>query len=234
MLDAIILAGGQGTRLREVIKDVPKPMAKINNVPFLDILISKLETCPKINKIILAIGYKSEKITDYYTNSSCKKDIHFSIEQSPLGTGGALKKAFPLTNTENILVLNGDSFLDINLDDFTDFHRTKKSKLSIAIKEKNDASRYGKIILSKSNKIIYFQEKANTPSAGFINAGIYIFNREIFTSFPNKETFSLENDFFSALAQNFSFGFPCNKTFIDIGTKNSYHNAQKILSEFTS
>jgi D-glycero-alpha-D-manno-heptose 1-phosphate guanylyltransferase len=226
-MDAIILAGGKGTRLQDIVKDVPKPLALINDVPFLDILINRLENEKIIDKIILSIGYKKEKIIDRYKD---KKNIVFSSEDYPLGTGGAIKKAINLTNEKKVLVLNGDTFVNFSIDEMLNFHLEKKSDATILYKEEKKFDRYGSLIIdSFTKKINSFNEKIK-KDIGNISLGVYIFNISIFENLDNNVFFSLENDFFpKILNKKYIFGFETTSSFIDIGTKDSYIKAQKFL-----
>jgi D-glycero-alpha-D-manno-heptose 1-phosphate guanylyltransferase len=226
-MDAIILAGGKGTRLQEIIKDVPKPLALINDVPFLDILINRLEKDSIIDKIILSICYKKEKIIDRYKN---KKNIIFSSEDFPLGTGGAIKKAINLTNKKNVLVLNGDTFVNFSIDEMFNFHQDKNSDATILYKEEKKFDRYGSLTIdSFTKKINLFSEKIK-KDIGYISLGVYIFNINIFENLGIDSFFSLENDFFpKILNEKNIIGFETTSSFIDIGTKDSYIKAQKFL-----
>lgn len=244
-MDAIILAGGKGTRLQNTIgRDIPKPLALINDTPFLDILIEKLQSFKVIDKIILSVGYKKEKIIDRYKN---KKNIILSEEDFPLGTGGAIKKAISLSSFDEVLVLNGDSFVTFNPNEMLNNHKLCKADITIGYKFEEDISRYGHITIDKkSQKILKFNEKQNpedlTKKNGYINCGIYILNKNIFDNFEiiddpkikneteNTKNFSIETDFFPKIIFSKKiFGYEISAPFIDIGTASSYQKAQKML-----
>lgn len=233
-MDAIILAGGKGTRLQKVVKDVPKPLALINDIPFLDILIKKLKQNKNIGNVILSIGYKKEQIISRFKN---EKNIIFSEEKIPLQTGGAIKQALTFVKSKNAIILNGDTYLDINFDDFMNFHEKKDSDITIAYKETLNANRYGSILINnKTKKILSFEEKKDIDKKGFINAGIYLFKKDIFDRVNfEKNIFSIENDFFSKFINKINmFGFDMKDSlFIDIGTKDSYLLSQKVLKDLT-
>ncbi|NGX49787.1 MAG: D-glycero-alpha-D-manno-heptose 1-phosphate guanylyltransferase [Candidatus Anoxychlamydiales bacterium] len=236
-MDTIILVGGKGTRLRETIgDDIPKPLAKINGTPFLDLIISQLEKFDIIKNIILAVGYKKEKIIDRYKD---KNNILFSEDFFPLGTGGAIKKALSLCKSNEVLVLNGDTYLEFNLADLLQNHIEKKAEITIGYRFEKDTSRYGSLTLDeKTKKILKFNEKQNSEKlkeiSGFINSGVYVINKNVFDDFENiedSEKFSIELDFFSkAVFTKKIFGFDIKTSFIDIGTASSYHRAQNILN----
>ncbi|NGX34389.1 MAG: D-glycero-alpha-D-manno-heptose 1-phosphate guanylyltransferase [Candidatus Anoxychlamydiales bacterium] len=236
-MDTIILAGGKGTRLRETIgNEIPKPLAKINGTPFLDLLINQLEKFEIIKNIILAVSYKKEKIIDRYKD---KKNILFSEEENPLGTGGGIKKALTLSSSNEVLVLNGDTYLEFNPNDLLKSHLLKKANITIGYRVEKDVSRYGSITIDKkTKKILKFNEKQSLEkfekNSGFINSGVYLLNKNVFNDFENitgLESFSIELDFFpKAILSKKIFGFEIFSSFIDIGTASSYHSAQNILN----
>jgi len=221
--EAIILAGGLGTRLRKVVKDVPKPMADINGKPFLWYLLNYLNN-QGIEKVILSVGYKYEIIKSYFGDKFKNLKIIYSIEKELLGTGGAIKKALSLVEGDEAFVLNGDTFFDIDLNNFYNLHKNKKSILSIALKYMCNFSRYGRVLINENNKIIAFEEK-KFYKEGYINGGIYILKKDIFkgTELESKNKFSLEKDLLENYykVSNF-YGFPFNAFFIDIGIPEDY------------
>jgi D-glycero-alpha-D-manno-heptose 1-phosphate guanylyltransferase len=229
-MDAIILAGGKGTRLQKVISDVPKPLAPINGKPFLDILIEKLKKNKLIENIILSIGYKKDQIIERYKNL---KNIFFSEENFPLLTGGAIKHSLSKTKTDEVLILNGDTYVDYNLEDFLNYHKKSKADITILYKKKNDVSRFGSLLMDPhTQKIISFNEKLNMNN-GCINAGVYIINKSIFEKLKVPDIFSFEIDFMpKALIYLNIYGFETNLKFIDIGTEDSYYLSKKYLKKY--
>lgn len=226
-MDAIILAGGQGTRLQNILPDIPKPLAPINEIPFLDFLISFLQCQKEIEKIIISVGYKKEKIIKRYQNLN---NIIFSEENFPLGTGGAIKKAFSLTNSQNFLVLNGDSFTEYSLSDFLKFHLEKNADISIIANYQKDLSRYGSLSIHQNKLVLSFEEKKEKKD-GYINSGVYLMKKNIFNNFNFQESFSIEKDFFPiAIKSKNIFAYEISSKFIDIGTEDSYKEAQNIFS----
>lgn len=227
-MDAIILAGGKGTRLSKILPNIPKPLAPINGIPFLDYLIKFLQN-QNVEKIILSVGYEKDQIINRYKNHQA---IHFSNEFSPLGTGGAIKKAIKLATTDNVLALNGDSYIEYSLKDFLNFHKNNNADLTILLNYKKDISRYGSITIDpKTKRILSFNEKIQKDS-GFINSGVYLMKKSIFDSFNSEETFSIEQDFFPNIIKTKNvFGYEINSPFIDIGTENSYFEAQSFFKD---
>jgi len=222
--EAIILAGGKGTRLRSVVSDMPKPLAPINNIPFLTYIIHFLKK-EGIKHIVLSVGYKWEMIKEIYGNSYEGINISYAVEETALGTGGGIALALKETKQDDILILNGDSFIDFNLNDFYLFHKKENSRLSFVLKEMKDFERYGSVEVN-DNKIIEFKEK-KFITQGFINAGAYIAKRDIFNGLNLPERFSFEQDFLEKkVSEGYFYGYKTNGYFIDIGIPEDYNKAQ--------
>ena len=226
-MEAIILAGGMGTRLRKVIEDMPKPMAPVRGKPFLYYLLRWLNQYP-VDRLILSVGYKSETIFDYFGDSFGTLPIEYTTEKKPLGTGGAIKYALRKTYGENILVLNGDTWFPINLNEFFSFHSGNNNMFSVALKPMQNFSRYGSVQCHE-DIIVRFNEK-KFCSEGLINGGIYLINRDFIESRELPEVFSLENEILekeagSGILKCSIFDAP----FLDIGVPEDYRKAGTIL-----
>jgi D-glycero-alpha-D-manno-heptose 1-phosphate guanylyltransferase len=225
MIDAMILAGGLGTRLREAVPHVPKPLAPINGVAFLDLLLDQIERSGVVKKVVLAVGYKAEMIVDHIKASHRRIPIVFSREDQPLGTGGAVRQAIEMTDSDPVFVFNGDSYLECPL---MEMARNFHEPMTLAYTYVEDASRFGQIIIDAQGRIQSFQEKQINRSPGWINGGIYLFDKKVFErKWP--EAFSLEKEMFPALLKDGIFGFHTEGLFIDIGTPESFASAQLIL-----
>lgn len=225
--DVLILCGGQGSRLKKIVYDRPKPMAEINGNPFLDILINQVASYG-FNRFILCTGYKAEFIEDYYHTSEKQIEIVFSKEKTPLGTGGAIKNAESVIKTSPFLVLNGDSFCPVDLKLFVDFHKNKHAHLSVVVTRADNNVEFGSLLLDESKRIIRFEEKA-TNELSYINAGIYLFEKEVLSNIPENTKFSLENELFARLIGSDFFGFETEEKLIDIGTPVRYEEAKKYI-----
>ncbi len=227
---AIILAGGFGTRLQELISDLPKPMAPVNNRPFLTYLLDFLESYG-ITDVVICTGYLAQKISAYYGNSYKNISLRYSHEDSPLGTGGAIKQALGLCSDETVFVLNGDSFFDIDLQKFYKLHLPTDAVVSIALRRVDDSSRYGSIETDKENRITRFTEKTAGAHPGSISAGIYLINTRPFLQHaPAQPAFSIEKDFFEKQLKKLTFkGYLFEGYFIDIGIPSDYKRAQHEL-----
>ena len=224
--EAIILAGGFGTRLSHVVSDVPKPMAPVYGKPFLTYLIDRLIDAG-IRRVILATGYKHECIESYFGTSYRGIEIVYSQETTPLFTGGALLQAAQKIQSEDFVVLNGDTLFDIDLQKLYDFHVQNHANLTIALRQVADTSRYGSVTCSNSN-IIAFKEKAESVGTGDINGGIYAINREWLMNQNLPTKFSFEKELMQPLAGDPSFyGLRFNNYFIDIGVPEDYYRAQE-------
>jgi|LSQX01.3.fsa_nt_gb D-glycero-alpha-D-manno-heptose 1-phosphate guanylyltransferase len=231
MKEAIILAGGFGTRLKHIVSDVPKPMASIKKIPFLSFLFRKLQNAG-IEHIILSTGYLHEKIEEFYGNNFENIALTYSQETHPLGTGGAILFALKKVTSEDVLILNGDTLFDIDLDKLTQLHKSKQSVLTVALREMKDVSRYGSVILGAENKIVAFIEKTQNAEkkSGLINGGIYIIQRDWLLNMNLPEKFSFEQKILEKFFSDFDFfGLSFSSYFIDIGIPEDYHRAQQEL-----
>ncbi len=227
MLDCIILAGGLGTRLRSVVDDRPKPLALINGMPFLHFLMQSLEASGIVRKIVLAVGYRADAIREYFTKNRFSIPVEFSQEHQLLGTGGAIREALEKTSSDNILVLNGDSYLEFSLEKFLCEHIKLGHIASLSYTQVEDAARFGQVEIDQKNKrVLKFTEKTGVQEPGLINAGVYLFRHTLFEGFVLPEQFSLEHYFFPLLISHGIGAYYCSGAFIDIGTPDSYFLAQ--------
>lgn len=218
---AIILAGGKGTRLQAVVNDVPKPMALVNGHPFLEYQIHQLVYWG-ITDIILSVGYKRDVIRDYFGNGDrWAVTIRYAEEDEPLGTGGAIREAMRLATAESVLVMNGDSFVNLDISAFLKFHSKKKAVFSLALVTLNDTGRYGRIEIDAEGRVVAFKEKqGNGP--GYVNSGVYLIARNVLDIFPTSGSVSLENDILPELVGKDMFALPSSVFFIDIGVPDDY------------
>ena len=220
-MTVLILSGGLGTRLRSVINNQPKPMALISGRPFLEYLILQLRK-QGLTDIVLCIGYLGEQVKRYFGDGG-RWGIHisYSHEKEPLGTGGAVKLAETLVREENFLVMNGDSFLDVDLKQLVNYHLKNKALATMALVEVEDPARYGTVEIDENGEIESFVEKGRSSSSKLINGGVYVFNREIFDYIPEGKV-SLEKEVFPKLIGKGFYGMPIKGSFIDIGIPEDY------------
>ena len=228
-MEAVILAGGLGTRLRSVIDDIPKPMAPIKDVPFLKYILDYLID-NNVNRVILAVGYKWEVIEQYFGNQYKELELVYSIENEPLGTGGAIKQALEMCNTEDIFIINGDTYFNVDLIAMKKSHVTNKADLTIATKLMNNFDRYGKVVVEKGF-IIGFQEKQFNKE-GLINGGIYLCKKDSLAHIDMTK-FSFEKDFMEKeIANKQIISFESHEYFIDIGIPEDYRKFEEEMCFF--
>lgn len=226
-MEVIILAGGLGTRLRSVVADVPKCMAPVAGKPFLWYLLKYL-TRYRVSRVILSVGYLRQVIFDWVDQH--KEEFPFSfdyaIEEQPLGTGGGIRLALSKAEEEDILVLNGDTFFDVDLDLFFQQHCRSSYPISIALKPMRSFDRYGRVILDETRLLVQSFEEKRYCDEGLINGGVYLINRtkDPFEGLSGK--FSFETEVLEPMCARKSVsGFIHGGYFIDIGIPEDYDRA---------
>ncbi len=228
--EAVVLAGGFGTRLQSVVSDLPKPMADINGKPFLEYLLLYLKKQGCLH-CVLSVGYKYESIINYFGNEFLGIKLDYAIENEPLGTGGGIKNALKFIKQDNFFLLNGDSFFDVDLQQLSDFHFQKESSITLSLKKMQHVNRYGTLELQDS-KIIRFNEKAEIAE-GFINGGVYVISKNVFLDKNLGIKFSFEKDILEMKVNEIPMhGNVYDGYFIDIGIPEDYQRAQKELELF--
>jgi len=226
-ITAVVLCGGLGTRLQEVLPNKPKVLAEINGVPFIYYLLGKIEKTGCRN-VILCTGHLAEQVESLLGNKYRELTIVYSKESNPMGTGGALLNAEQYIATNYALVMNGDSFVECDFRDYYYWHIKVGANISMIVKETSDTSRYGSLSLGAKDRITQFQEKVcNYGRAGkFINAGVYLMDHQIFQKIPKTFPVSLEKEVFPNLLSDGLFGYRIDGHFIDIGTAQSLVEAR--------
>ena len=229
-METIILAGGFGTRLKSLMPNIPKTLALINNRPFLDYLFNYLIQ-QNIKKVILSVFYQYELIKKQYNFKYKNLDILYSIDSTALGTGGAIQKALEISKSDDIFVINGDTFFNIDLDQLLNEHKNKKNDITIALKPMNNFDRYGIVETDSNGQVLTLKEKQYC-NYGKIDGGIYLINRSIFNLFESRKKFSF-NDFIMNNLKNLKVGsLLFDELFIDIGTPEDYDRAHLILDNY--
>ncbi|HSQ44691.1 MAG TPA: HAD-IIIA family hydrolase [Ginsengibacter sp.] len=223
---AIILAGGLGTRLRSVVSELPKCMAPVAGKPFLHYVIAHLQK-EGIQDFIFSVGYKSESIISFVKENLAPNNFQLSIEEEPLGTGGAIQLAIEKSTEKNILVCNGDTLFNVHINELSNFHEIHNSDCTLCLKPMNNFDRYGVVELNNDNLIISFKEK-QFYKKGLINGGVYVLNTK---SFLNKDLplkFSFEKDYLEKfVGERKMYGLIQDEYFIDIGIPEDYERAQQ-------
>lgn len=229
-ITGVVLAGGLGTRLRPTVSYKPKVMANVNGRPFLTYLLDQLEDAG-LHKVVLCTGYMADAVSKEIGDTYKSLKIIYSKEDDPLGTAGAIKLAVPHLDSEYILVMNGDSYIDTDLNNFLNWHVENNCSASILLTKVNDISRYGKVVVAEDGQIVNFEEKGGESGPGWINAGVYLLDKETLKYLPQETPSSMEKQFFPALAGKGLYGFQSKGEFFDIGTPESYAKAELFFSQ---
>jgi len=225
---AVLLVGGLGTRLRSVVPSTPKPLASVGDRPFLELLVRQLRS-QGIHRVVLCTGYLAEVIEKQFGNGGkWQVTIEYSKEPHPMGTAGAVKLAEPLLrDVSDFLVMNGDSFMEIDFRELIRFHRQAGGIATMAVLQMKNKMRYGTVQVTPEGRVSGFAEKSGSDSAGFVNAGIYVFDRQILEHLPEGPA-SLERDIFPKLLDHGVYASEQHGVFIDIGTPEDYARAQDL------
>ncbi len=225
---AIILAGGLGTRLRSVVPDQPKCLAVINGKPFLYFIIQYLKS-NGITKFIFSLGYRSEDVKAFLEINLLGNEYSLAIENEPLGTGGAIQLALKISEDTNTIIVNGDTYFNVDLKGLSSFHFETKAECSVSLKPTINFSRYGVVEIDSDKTITSFKEKQFVES-GLINGGVYALDKEKFIAHNFPDKFSFEKDYLEAFVSSKKItGFIQDKYFIDIGIPEDYAKAQTEL-----
>ena len=225
---AILLVGGKGTRLQSVISSTPKPLAPVGNKSFLELLVRQLRA-QGIRNLVMCTGYLGEQIEKEFGDGHDRDvTIQYSKEPSAMGTAGAVKLAQRFIPAgSDFLVMNGDSFLELDFRQFICFHREHGGLASVAVRKVENAMRYGTVEMDARHRITGFAEKTGNPAPGLVNGGVYVFNGAILEDIPEGPA-SFEKELFPRLLHHGMYGFEQHGLFIDIGTPEDYTRAQEI------
>ena len=222
-MQAIILAGGLGTRLKSTVNNVAKPMAPIGDTPFLECVLKNLKK-NKITSVVLSVGHQWETIESYFGLNFDGIDLKYSIESEPLGTGGAIKKSINLISDDLVFIVNGDTFYDFDFSQMMENFQDD-SQLMLSLKLMHEFDRYGCVEVDDHGCVIAFKEKRFKKS-GYINGGVYLVKKSLFKGFnlPQKFSFEefMENNFLILKAHAKVF----DGYFIDIGVPEDFKKAQ--------
>jgi D-glycero-alpha-D-manno-heptose 1-phosphate guanylyltransferase len=227
-MESIVLAGGLGTRLRSVVSNVPKPMAPVGGRPFLDLLLRSLKS-KGITRVILSVGHMSDVIISYFQENSLGMELIFEVEPSPLGTGGAIAAALRHVHSDRVLVLNGDTYLDLDIEAVRSMWPGDRTPIVVA-RAVPDTERFGRLDVV-NGRITRFIG-SGIPGAGIINAGCYLIPTNVFQSENTPEKFSFEQDFLCKRPPLSLRVFVALGQFIDIGVPDDYARAQTELTRF--
>lgn len=233
-IPALLLVGGRGTRLRSVVASAPKPLASVGNQPFLELLVRQLRR-QGIRRLVMCSGYLADQIESKFGNGSAwDLTIKYSRELQPLGTAGAVRLAQGfLEGAPDFLVMNGDSFLEMDFGRLIQFHREQNAIATMAVISAQDAGRYGAVRVESGGRVVGFTEKTGTSSPGLINAGVYVFGRAILEHIPEGQV-SLEREVFPLVLDQGVYALEHHGMFIDIGTPEDYARAQELCNQLSA
>jgi D-glycero-alpha-D-manno-heptose 1-phosphate guanylyltransferase len=227
--EAIVLAGGFGTRLRTVLKDVPKILAPVHGVAFVHYVLRWLES-QGVERVWTSTGYLAEQVEEELRRFRGTLVITSLREKTPLGTGGAIYRGLREVQGQSAFVVNGDTYFPADLEEFQAAARRLDTRLAVALRRVEDTSRYGAVVLDQG-RIARVSEKGRS-GPGLVNAGLYLLPRELWRSVPMPDVFSWELDFLQPLAPALgTAGVVLDAPFLDIGTPASYARADSILPD---
>jgi D-glycero-alpha-D-manno-heptose 1-phosphate guanylyltransferase len=229
--EAIILAGGLGTRLRSAVPDLPKCLAPVGGRPFIAYVTDYFRR-EGIQKFIFALGYKSDHFDAFFNAEFPDGGYDISLEEEPLGTGGAIRQACERANGTTVLILNGDTFFRIGLQNLVEFHTAKQADCTLCLKPMRDFDRFGVVELAPDARISRFREK-QPYAKGLINGGVYALEKAALLSKEWPKVFSFEKDYLEAGDTARLFGLVQDHYFIDIGIPEDYSTVQHQLNELS-
>jgi D-glycero-alpha-D-manno-heptose 1-phosphate guanylyltransferase len=223
-----ILAGGLGTRLHSVVADRPKVLAEIHGRPFLAYLLDLL-IAGGMRYVVLCTGYLGEQVQRVFGNSYGSLRLVYSQEPAPQDTGGALRLAAPLFKSDFVLAMNGDSYCEVDLKALWTWHRSHGADATLLLTKIADTKRYGRVQVDAKGRVLSFDEKDGKSEPGWVNAGMYLLNYDLFSTIPATGTVSLERELFPAWIGRGVYGFQTGGPFLDIGTPEAYAAARQFF-----
>jgi len=228
-MTAIVLAGGLGTRLRNVIGKSQKVITEVHRRPFITFILDQLISAG-LNHAVICTGYQGNELAVRLGNAYGPLTLYYSHEIEPLGTGGTLRHALPLIASDDALVMNGDSLCTVDLAAFYAYHKSTHAQASMLLTHVHDNRRYGSVYIDVHCRIRRFCEKdEDSGNSEWINAGIYLMQRDLIATIQGTSFISLEKDIFPRWTEKHFFAYPCNASFIDIGVPESLKKAEQFL-----
>lgn len=225
---AFILAGGMGTRLRAAVADRPKVLAPVRGRPFLAFLLDRLASAG-VRQAVLGTGYMADAVEAAFGAAHQGMRLSYAREEMPLGTGGALRNGLAQLPSDPVLVLNGDSYFDADLPSFVQAFAESGARAALLRARVPDVARYGQVHSADDGRVVRFEEKGAATGPGWINAGIYLFRREVLEAIPADRPVSLEKEVFPSLIGRGLYAVSQEGRFIDIGTPESYAEVERFF-----
>jgi len=227
--EAVILVGGKGTRLQSVVKDRPKPMAKVAGRPFVEWLLLLLRA-QDVRRVVFCTGYMAEAIEAHFGDGrQWNMELVYSCEPVLLGTAGAVRYALTQLHSDRFLVLNGDSYCHVDTKRLEAVHMASGARATLWLVKVDDCSRYGSVEIGQDGAVRAFHEKRSERRAGIINAGVYMLERELVNTISEGRTVSLETEFFPTLIGHGLYAVVGDSPLLDIGTPEAYATAESFL-----
>lgn len=232
-ITAAILAGGTGTRLRAVIADRPKVLAEAGGRPFITYLLDQLAG-QGFRRVVLLTGYMGNLVRERLGQRYGEMELLYSQEDLPLGTAGAIVQALPLLISETVLVLNGDSYCQTDFQESLAWHSEKGAQATLVLTHMEKVARYGQVTVGERGRIEEFCEKRATAEAGWINSGVYWFERAVLAALPRREPLSLEKEVLRSWIGKGLYGYLGRGGFLDIGVPEDYARAGEFFTHFVA
>jgi NDP-sugar pyrophosphorylase family protein len=227
-IDVVVLCGGLGTRLGNLLGDIPKPMAPVGDRPFLFCLLEHMASFG-FGRFVLCAGHMADVIERFFMSIQTSYEIELVQEGEPRGTGGALRQARNRLQSNPVLVINGDSFCSLDYAKMTEAHLSKSADVTIAVISVNRTTGYGSLMVDEDDRIRSFDEKARHEGPGTVNAGVYVFRPGVIDWIEDRIPLSLEYDVFPSLITARLFAYFAHGPLLDIGTPERYQRAKQEL-----
>jgi len=227
--NVLLLAGGRGTRLRTITGDHPKVLVPVHGRPFITHILDRIAAAG-FRRAVLCTGWGAAEIRRTLGGSYDDMTLIHSVEEEPLGTAGALRHALDETDSDTVLVMNGDTLSDIDLAACLRWHIGTGQQASLVVSPVTGACRFGSVAFDPAGRVTSFREKATIPGTGYVNAGIYFFARRVIEKIPSGRMVSLEQEFLPTLIGEGLMACRCESTFLDIGTPEAFSLAPQFLT----
>jgi D-glycero-alpha-D-manno-heptose 1-phosphate guanylyltransferase len=224
--EAVVLAGGRGTRLAPVVGDRPKPLAPVAGRPFLDWVLRGLRQ-RGVRRVVLSTGHRGEQIEEHVRDDGFGLEVDCAREETPLGTGGGLRRVLARTRGDPLLVLNGDSWCAFDPARLLQLHRARGARATLWLVPVEDASRFGSVTVAVDGAVTAFQEKAGRAGRGLVSGGVYLLSRDAVAALPADTPLSLERDVFPGWVGDGLFAVRGEAPLLDIGTPESLARVQR-------
>ena len=230
-LTAVILAGGLGMRLRSVVQDRPKVMANVAGRPFLTYVLDQIVD-GGVKRAVICTGFLADSISTVLHDEYRGCQLVYSHEMTPMGTAGALRHALSKLPAFPVLVFNGDSYVNVDLEELVKFHFSRQGNLSLALAKKSSSDAFGLVEVGANGEVRRFSEKESTGKSEWVNAGVYVFEQPVVESIPGFGAISLEREILPKWVGQGLYGFPQKGELFDIGTPSSLDEAQNYFGKF--